>query len=109
MGSGAIEAFLTALKERRKVRVHFVRANGTLASRLCAALDVGPVRRLRGHPERYQFWDYQGREGAPWLSLAPSRIMKVEATEETFDPAEFVTWSLAENPWSIPRDWARFS
>ena len=102
------EIFLAALREKKKVRVSFRRVDGAEVTRLAAPLDLGPVQRERGHPERYQFWDYGGRS-AHWLKLPEDQIFTIEATDESFDPAEFVTWSLSESPWSIPRNWGEYS
>jgi hypothetical protein len=55
------QQFLLALQQRKKVRVSFWQADGTVVTRLTAPLDLGPVRRERGHPVRYQFWDYEGK------------------------------------------------
>src|SRR5207247_1589906 len=100
--------FLSALQNKKKVRVTFRRVDGLVLTRLAAPLDVGPVRKERGQPERYQFWDYGGKS-AHWLKLPEDQILTIEATDESFNPAEFVTWSLPESPWSIPRNWGEYS
>jgi hypothetical protein len=105
---GPREAFLSALQDMKKVQVSFRRADGTVVTRLAAPLDLGPVRRERGNPVRYQFWDYGG-PSPHWLKLAEDQILRMETTNEAFDPSEFVTWNLAENPWSIKRDWGKYS
>jgi hypothetical protein len=40
------------------------------------------------------------------LSVPPGQIARIEATEEGFDPAEFVTW---DPTWWYPRNWGRFT
>ena len=102
------EIFLKAIHDKMKVRLQFTRVNGTSATRLCAPLDFGPVRREQGHPERYQFWDLDARP-QHWLSLPAERITRIEATDEPFTPGSIITWDVKEAPWSIPRDWGRFS
>jgi hypothetical protein len=102
------EFFLSSLLNKKKVRLSFRRADGVSVTRLAAPLDLGPVRRKPGQPVRYQFWDYGGRS-AHWLKLSEDQILIIGPTNESFDPAEFVTWDLAEAPWSIPRDWGKYS
>jgi len=104
----APEVFMSALQDMRKVRVSFRREDGSVVTRLAAPLDLGPVRRERRNPVRYQFWDYGGKP-PHWLKLAENQILGMETTGEVFDPAEFVTWNLAESPWSIRRDWGKYS
>ncbi len=101
-------AFLNGLHLKKLVRLHFLRVSGAAASRLCVPLDFGPVRRERGNPERYQFWDLEARP-QHWLSLSALRIIRIEATDQDFSPAAIVTWSVTESPWTIPRDWGRVS
>lgn len=102
------DIFLSALHQKKRVRLHFLRVNGAATDRLCAPLDFGPVRRERGNPERYQFWDFEARP-QHWLSLPALRIIRIEPTDQDFSPAAIVTWSGTESPWTIPRDWGRVS
>jgi hypothetical protein len=104
------EVFLDALHAKRKVQLTFYSAEdaGQLV-RLCAPMDFGPSRRAKDGLDRYHFWDYSSDTKPHALSLLPNRILRIEALDESFDPAEFVTWDLARSPWFTPRDWRAYS
>lgn len=104
------DIFVAAIHSRTRVQLAFVRKDGAQKlTRLCAPMDYGPVRTAKNHADRYHLWDYEGDEGPHPLSLLPDQIVEVVATEDTFDPADFVTWSVTERPWFAPRDWGAFS
>lgn len=53
--------------------------------------------------------DYDSTSKNHVLSLMPDRIIRIEATEDGFDPAEFITWNTSRSPWFIPRNWGLYS
>ncbi|HAA54147.1 MAG TPA: hypothetical protein DCE42_05295 [Myxococcales bacterium] len=101
------EVFLEALHHKRKVEVTFTKKNGEEVTRLCAPLDFGPKRNAKGKKNLYHFWSFPTPEkkGHP-LSINPQRVSKIELSEESFDPGEFVSW-IPE--WHTPRDWGDYS
>ena len=104
------DIFIKSIHSRRQVRVTFVRRrDSTRQTRLCAPMDFGPRRKSRDISDRYHFWDYEGESGPHVSSLMPDQVLRIETTEFTFDPADFVTWDLRESPWFVARDWGRFS
>lgn len=95
--------FITAIHERRKVRIVFYsKEDGGELTRTCAPLDYGPAKRYADQSDRYQLWDYDSDEGSHPLLLEPAALRSLAVLDETFDPAEFVTW---ETGWAVPRDW----
>ena len=104
------DIFVLALHERRKVRLTSTGAeDGKVRVRTCAPLDVGPLRRAADHTDRYHVWDFEGSKRPHATSVRPEQMIKVEATDELFDPGKFVTWDLRKTPWSLPRDWGIWS
>jgi hypothetical protein len=61
-----------------------------------------------GHVTRdcYHFHDYESADGPHTLSLLPAQVISIDAADEPFDPAEFVTW---ETNWHYQRDWGDYS
>jgi hypothetical protein len=76
---------------------------------MCAALDFGVSRRAKDGLDRYHLWNYESEGKNHVLSLTPDQVVRIEATEDGFDPAEFITWDTKRSPWFIPRNWGIYS
>lgn len=104
------EVFISALRARRRIRLTFIaKDDGTARTRTCAPFDFGPPRRIRDGRDRYHAWDYEGDPGPHPVMLLPEQIVRIEALDDLFDPAEFVTWNLVQSPWIYARDWGGHS
>src|SRR4051794_21211434 len=91
------EVFTTGLTGLRRVSLTFFsREDGAHLMRSCAPMDFGPSRRTKDASDRYHLWDYDSDTRSHVLSLLPLQIVSIEATNHTFEPAEFVTWSPIE-------------
>lgn len=102
------DVFIAALEAQKKLRLTFFsKEDGHQLIRTCAPMDYGPSRRARDKSDRYHLWDYDSDEGRHTLSLLGDQISSIEALDEDFEPAEFVTWSPVE--WFYPRDWGLYS
>jgi hypothetical protein len=102
------DILIAALEAQTKVRLTFFsKEDGHALIRMCAPMDYGPSRTARDKSDRYHLWDYDSDEARHTLSLLGDQIASIEALNERFDPAEFVTWSPVE--WFYPRDWGRYS
>lgn len=99
--------FVNAIHSRQKIRLTFSsKEDGHNLTRLCAPMDFGPSRRAHNQDDRFHLWDYESDQKNHVLSLLPNQIVGMEFTNETFEPADFVTWQPA---WFIPRDWGQYS
>lgn len=103
------DIFIRGIDGRTKVTLTFLKADGEQAVRTCAPADFGISRRAKDGLNRYYLWDYDSEGKNHILSLVPERIIRIEATEEVFSPAEFVTWDTRKSPWFIPREWGVYS
>lgn len=102
--------FLNALYTRHRLQVTFVsKEDGGSLVRTCAPMDFGPSRRAKDGADRYHLWDYDSDTKPHPISLSMAQIVRMDALDETFDPAEFVTWDLSRSPWILPRDWGHLS
>jgi hypothetical protein len=105
------EVFISGIEDLEKLIVTFVSKEDAdlQLTRSCAPMDFGPSRRTTDQSDRYHFWDYDSDSptGPHTLSLLPAQVVSIAATDEDFDPAEFVTWSPIE--WFYPRDWGAYS
>lgn len=102
------QEFVDALLNKKKVLLTFFsKEDGTHLLRTCAPMDFGPSRRAKDQSDRYHLWDYDSDQRNHVLSLLPNQIVKIEPLDESFDPAEFITWSPIS--WFLPRDWGQYS
>ena len=58
---------------------------------------------------RYQFWDLEGKKKPLNIPLREGEILGMTLLDETFEPAEIITWAFKPGAWLVPRDWAEFS
>jgi len=103
------DVFIAGLEGLRRVTLTFFSREdgGAQLVRSCAPMDFGPSRRANNKSDRYHLWDYDSDRRSHVLGLLPFQIVSIEATNHTFAPAEFVTWSPIE--WFYPRDWGVYS
>jgi hypothetical protein len=102
------ETFLEAIDKRQKVNLVFAsKEDGDSHQiRTCAPLDFGPRARAHDKGDCYHLWDYDSGEGAHTLSLVPAQVITIVATDQDFDPGEFLTW---DPDWHYTRDWGPYS
>ena len=104
------DIFLAAIHSRSRVQLRFYsKDDERQLIRLCAPMDYGPFRAAKNKIDRYHSWDYESDEGPHPLSLLTDQIVEIMVTQQAFDPAEFVTWSLTKSPWFVARDWGAYS
>jgi hypothetical protein len=98
-----LDTFIAAIHARQKLRVTFFsQKDRQVIVRTCAPVDYSPSTHARDQRNRFHFWDYEGHPRAHPLPLRAEYIRSIEPLPETFDPAEFVTWTP---DWKVPRDW----
>jgi hypothetical protein len=85
------EVFVQAIRHRKKVQVTFFSEGheGT-ASRLCGPVFYSPCA-AGIDSSCYYLWDFETNADNHFLSLAPSRIVRMELVDESFDLVEFFT------------------
>jgi hypothetical protein len=106
----AHQLFLDAIAQKRRLSVRFFsRKVGKELVRTCAPLDFGPLRGSIDGLDRYQFWDLEGKRKPLNIPLLEGEILEMTVLDETFEPAEIITWAFKPGSWSVPRDWAAFS
>lgn len=103
--------FIQSIRDKKKVRVTFYsKSDDAELTRLCAPMDYGPSQRknIKDTSNRFHLWDYESQSETPFhtLSLKADQIKKIEYTDLTFNPSEFVNWSTK---WLIKRDWGIYS
>lgn len=104
------QVFLDALVAKRRLSVRFLKKKeGRERTRICAPLDYGPLRGDATQADRYQLWDLEGVRKPLNITLADDEVLGMTMLEETFSPAEIITWAFKPGAWAIARDWAEFS
>ena len=97
------EIFLQAIHEKKLVKIKANTDEKGMITRLCVPFDYG-TGKLPGI--RYHFWDLDSPEGSHNLSILPQKLIEIELTDKTFEPANYVKWTPN---WKIPRNWGKYS
>jgi hypothetical protein len=104
------QIFLDALHAKRRLAVRFFsRKEKSELVRTCAPLDMGPLRGATDGADRYQFWDLLGKRKPLNHAVLEADLIAMTPLDETFDPAEIITWVFKPGAWTVPRDWGAFS
>lgn len=99
--------FIAAIHGKRKLRIVFYSEDdGQNVERTCAPMDYAAGARIKDGIPRYWVWDYDSDEKNHPLPLRSERIVSLTTLDQSFDPAEFVTW---KTNWQIARDWGQYS
>ena len=87
--------FVRAIKDKRKVKLVFLSdAGGNKAEKLYGPLLYSPPiagDETGDKSDCYYFWDSESRSGKRFLGFSSNKIVSMELTEQSFDPAEFIT------------------
>lgn len=101
------DRFISAIHSKNKIRLTFnSKEDGHALTRICAPMDFAPSSRAHNKSDRFHSWDYESDTRNHTLSLLPEQVISIEVLPETFNPADFVTWSTK---WVIQRDWGQYS
>ena len=99
--------FIGAIHAKQKVQVTFFSAKDQKnVTRTGAPMDFGPHARFSDKTPRYHLWDLTSPSGPHTEPLEAKHIRAIELLPETFDPADFVTWTPK---WHVPRNWGAYS
>ena len=102
--------FIGAIHARKKVRIRFFsKEAGACITRTCAPMDYGRSGKALDFRNKFHVLDCESGDKPAPLALDGSHIEELYVLEETFDPAEFVTWDLTASPWVVKRDWGTHS
>ena len=102
--------FLDAIAAKRRLSVRFFsRKLGRELVLVCAPLDYGPLRGALDPVDHYQLWDLEGKRKPHNVAVLESDIVSMTPLEETFEPAEIITWKFKPGAWLIARDWGELS
>jgi len=84
---GDHNVFVRAIKEKRKIRLTYLRGNNEeTETKLLVPVYYGPET-LESIADSYHFWDASADTRECIASLPQSEIRRMELSEETFDPA----------------------
>ncbi|HID65269.1 MAG TPA: WYL domain-containing protein [Anaerolineae bacterium] len=100
-----VERVEQAIVQKRKLYVRYKPDPEALVEAyLVAPLDIKPGKTPATRANDY-LWVYSYEHGSV-ISLRLGRVLGVELSEETFDPAELMAeWKQKEPEWNVPRDW----
>jgi hypothetical protein len=111
--STAVELNVTHVVERVKEAIHLKRKlyvryrpdpKAPLEAYQVAPLDIKPGKTAATQVNDY-LWVHSYEHGST-LSLRLERVLGVELSEETFDPAEVMAdWKNKSPEWNVPREW----
>lgn len=103
--SRVVERVKEAIAQKRKCYVRYKPdAEAPVEAYLVAPFDVKPGKTPATRANDY-LWVYSYEHGHV-ISLRLGRVLGVELSEETFDPAEVMAdWKKEESEWNVPRNW----
>lgn len=85
----------------------FVAKEKGMVVRKCIPFDFGPSSRGTDKTDKYHFYDLTSPDGSHNLSIPSSQVITIKILNETFNPADYVTWKKID--WHIKRDWGIYS
>lgn len=100
------EKFVEAINQRKLVKVVADTKEKGIIQRKCVPFDFAVSRKYKDGKERFHFLDLDSPDGQHNLSILPEDLKTLEMLEESFDPANYVTW---EPSWTVKRDWGAYS
>ncbi len=104
------QLFLDALADQHRVSLRFFsKKEDRELTRICAPLDFGPLRGALEAADHYQLWNLEGKRKPLNIAVTPKDVVSMTRLEETFAPADIITWAFKPNAWRVPRDWGAFS
>lgn len=100
-----VERVKEAIRQRRKLYVRYrPDPRAPVEAYQVAPLDIKPGKTSATQISDY-LWVHSYDHGSV-LSLRLERVLSVELSEETFDPAELMAdWKDKEPKWNVPREW----
>lgn len=99
--------FIATIQSKKLIKVRFISEEKGMIERICIPFDFGPWRRkIETNPDRYHLYDLNSPEGEHNLSILPEQLISLEVLNDSFDPADYVTWTPN---WFIKRDWGAYS
>ena len=102
----AHDVFVKAIHDKKKVMfTFFSEEDGCVITRKCAPYDYGVLKKIKDGLPRYCLWDYQGKKRPHPIREKVADVRDIQATDETFDPKEFVTWDTSAIPFMLAREW----
>ena len=84
------DIFIQGINQKRKVKLTFFSIERRRKIvRLCAPMYYSEGQTRGDDLARYYLWDFESGKGKRFLSLSPSRIMRIELAEEFFTVENF--------------------
>lgn len=100
------DLFIEAIHRMIIVKITVDSQEKGLITRRAIPYDYGPSRRYKDGADRYHFYDLDSPDGAHNISILPEQLIKIELTNENFEPGDYVNW---KPNWIVKRDWGRYS
>jgi len=103
--SRVVERIKEAIRQRRKCTIRYrEEPQGTVETYRAAPLDIKPGKTAATRANDY-LWVHSYEHGRV-ISLRLGRVLGVELSDETFDPAELMgDWEDQEPDWNVTRTW----
>jgi len=100
------EVLILSINGKKLVNVKCDTKEKGIIERLCVPFDHGPSRRYKDGLDRFHFYDLDSPDGKHNLSILLEQIISIELLDDSFDPADYVTWTPN---WIVKRDWGIYS
>lgn len=95
------------IREKRFVKICADTYSKGEIKRKAVPFDYGPIQSGKRAGEiSFNFFDVDSPSGPHTFSPTPENLLEIELLDETFDPADYITW---DTNWHIARDWGEYS
>lgn len=98
--------FVYAIYNKVMLNITFNSCEKGVITRKCVPYDYGPSKKYKDGIDRYHFEDLDSPSGSHVVSIKPEQIVRIEITNETFEPGDYVKW---KPNWYLKRDWGKYS
>ena len=100
------DIFVQAIHDKKIIKVIEDTEEKGRIERTAIPYDFGKSNRenLAENPDKYHMYHVETKHT---VALLPEKIVAMTVTDDSFDPADYVTWTPTN--WHLPRDWGNQS
>lgn len=102
------EIFLSAIHEKKVIKIQANTEEKGIIERQCIAFDFGPSSRDKAKINKYQVRTLDSPTGSHNLAIKPEDLLAIEILDIPLDLPKIITWPPPYK-WHIPRDWGQYS
>ena len=107
MSTETQELFNQAIQTTKCIKISFDFKEKGIINATAIPFDMGASSRYKDEKIRYYFYILDAENKKPNVAILPEQLLELEILEQSFDPAEYITWEKIS--WITKRDWGKYS